>query len=157
MYQTSSNTFHSQQHILVEWVEQCGGYINQLSKYSMSVSHCPSVCVCLCVLQTLTSAKTGRASTTRHVYKELAVSPVCVNRVTLVSCVRQVSWVFHAPEESRHLPPEEIFSAAVHTKLSHSGRCFCPKSFPVYLDKWLQVEVMVEFNCKQLFFLGHTM
>lgn len=48
MYQTSSNTFHSQQHILAEWGEQCGGYINQLSKYSMSVSLCPCVCVCVC-------------------------------------------------------------------------------------------------------------
>lgn len=53
------------------------------------------VCVCaharVCVLQTLTSAKTGRASTTRRVYEALALSPVCVSRVTLVSCVRQVS------------------------------------------------------------------
>lgn len=44
MYQTSSNTFRSQQHILAAWGEQCGGYINQLSKYSMSVSLC--LCVC---------------------------------------------------------------------------------------------------------------
>lgn len=48
MYQTSFNTFRSQQHILGEWGEQCGGYINQLSKYSMSVSLCFSTCVCMC-------------------------------------------------------------------------------------------------------------
>lgn len=124
MYQTSSNTFHSQQHILAEWGEQCGGYINQLSKYSTSVSHSPCVCVCLCVLQTLTSAKTGHVSTTRCVYKALAVSPACANQVTLVSCVRQVSRVFHSPGESRHLPPEEIFSAAFYIKLSHLADVF---------------------------------
>lgn len=77
-----------------------------------------SVSVCVCV-QTLTSAKTDRASTTRCVYKVLAVSPVCVNQVTLVSCVRQVSGGFHSPRESRHLPSEEIFSSAFYIELSH--------------------------------------
>lgn len=134
MYQTSSNTFHSQQHILAEWVEQCGGYINQLSKYSMSVS------VCVCV-QTLTSAKTGRASTTRCVYRALAVSPACVNQATLVSCVRQVSSGFHSPGESRHLPSEEIFSSAFYINLSHLAAVFV-QSFPVFsgskLRFWLK-------------------
>lgn len=36
MYQTS-NTFHSQKHILSEWGEWRGGYINQLSKYPVRV------------------------------------------------------------------------------------------------------------------------
>lgn len=108
-----------------------------------------SLSLSLCVLQTLTSAKTARASTTRCVYKALAISPACVNRATLVSCVRQVSGVLHSLGESRHLPPEEIFSAAFYIKLSHFGRCFCPESFPAYL--WVQAEVVVEFICKQLF------
>lgn len=45
MYQTS-NTFHSQKCIVSEWGERCGGYINQLNKYSV----CVYVCVCLCLL-----------------------------------------------------------------------------------------------------------
>lgn len=53
--------------------------------------------VCVCALQTSTSAETGRASTTRCVCAALAGSPACVNPVTLVSCVRQVSGGLHSP------------------------------------------------------------
>lgn len=74
----------------------------------------------MCVLQTLMSAKTCRASTMRCVYKALAVSPVCVMQVTLVSCVRQVSGVFffcHSVE-SRHFSLQRKYFLLLFTSTS---------------------------------------
>ena len=164
MYQTSSNTFHSQRHILAEWGEQCGGYINQLSKYSTSMSLSVRVqwhvCVCVCCRHRRVQRQAvpqQRVVCTRRRHFHLRMWTGLHWRTVWD---RWAGLFFRQSRgKSRHLPPEgNIFCCFLHQTQSF-GRCFCPKSFPVYQDKWFQVEVTVDLICKQPFsflFLSHT-
>jgi len=129
MNQTSSNTFRSQQHILAEWGELCGGYINQLSKYSTSVCLCP----CVCVTDIDECEDRPCLNNASCVQGTGSFTCVCVPGYTGVLCETGERGFSQSSLQGN------IFYCFLHQTQSF-GRCVCPKSFPVQLDKWVMPE-----------------